>query len=238
MSLGERLRLARQAREMSLTDLALATDLSKGFISQVESGISNPSLKSLHKLTASLGLPPGALLEEASGGVGAASSRPYVAAQGFRVSETPGLKVFSLNSSGRNGIVPVASGGTEGMAVLLSLRPYVVLHGAAPLQPVAGMGSVAVLKGTIRLAQQGATVTARDGEVVTFDPGKMYTLICGQGQSASVYLSLPGGCQLPVRSDLSAPATKLSSYPRTGPFRLVEMRAMRGAIRASKSGSD
>jgi hypothetical protein len=225
---------------MSLTDLARATQLSKGFISQVESGISNPSLASLHKLTSSLGLPPSALLDDVGGGEGeeAGTSRPYVVVQGLRVRETPGLKVFSLGTGGHSGIVPVASVGSEGTAALLSLRPYMVLYGAEPLQRVAGVASCAVLKGTIRLAQQGATVTARDGEVVTFDPGKMYTLICGQGQSASVFLSLPGGCQLPVRSDLSAPATKLSSYPRTGPFRLVEMRAMRGAIRASKSGSD
>jgi DNA-binding XRE family transcriptional regulator len=238
MKLGERLRAARQKRDMSLTDLARATGLSKGFISQVESGISNPSLASLHKFTESMGLPPGALLEETNGGMTSGEAYPYSSVVGSRDPETPGLTVFSLSSGGRSGIVPVTSGGNGGTAALLSLRPGTVLYGPASLRPVVDVASCAVLKGTIRLTQEGVTVAVGAGEVVTFGPNEIYSLTCGQGGPTSVFLSLPGGCHLPVRSDLDLQSAKIDSYPRTGPFRLVEMRAMRRVAPTARSRGD
>lgn len=258
MRIGERLRAARRERNMSLTDLARATRLSKGFISQVESGISNPSLASLHKLTAALGLPPGAFFAEEHSYVQPGSEQPTGAGVGCQMpgvgsfwqptsdtryptsdasgGEVPELGVFSLDSVVGGGIVPVTSGGAQGTAALMSIAGGVTLYGAEPLQPVNGPAFCAVLKGEVRVGQGGAIVTGRQGEVVTFDPGKVYTL-SGRGMNAvgggaSLFLMLPAGCLLPARSDLDPAAPPPAhSFPRTGPFRLVEMRAMRGTTR-------
>ena len=64
MTIGERIRAARTEREMSLSDLARSTYLSKGFISQVESGTSNPSPRACVKLAVALNPAPGAFLDE------------------------------------------------------------------------------------------------------------------------------------------------------------------------------
>ena len=53
-TLGERIRAARHERGFSQSQLA-GTDLTKGFISQVESGLVRPSLKSLTLLANRLG---------------------------------------------------------------------------------------------------------------------------------------------------------------------------------------
>ena len=47
MTLGERIHEARLAQRLTVAGLAGASGLTKGFISQVESGRSNPSIASL-----------------------------------------------------------------------------------------------------------------------------------------------------------------------------------------------
>ena len=53
---------------MTLTDLSAVTDLSPGYLSQVERGIADPSLSSLHKIANALDIPAMLLLEESGGG--------------------------------------------------------------------------------------------------------------------------------------------------------------------------
>src|SRR3954451_7599327 len=57
MSIGERLKSARHERHMTLAQLAEASDLTKGFLSQVEHGHSLPSIGSLRRLSSALGMP-------------------------------------------------------------------------------------------------------------------------------------------------------------------------------------
>lgn len=54
--IGQRLRLLRAARNMTITDLALAAGVSSGLISQIERGNSNPSMKTIEKLRQALGV--------------------------------------------------------------------------------------------------------------------------------------------------------------------------------------
>ena len=54
IGLGERVKAARLWRGMTMAELATACGLTKGFISQVESGSSNPSLNTLRKIAAAL----------------------------------------------------------------------------------------------------------------------------------------------------------------------------------------
>jgi transcriptional regulator with XRE-family HTH domain len=56
-SLGKRLRNMRHERGMSLHDLAAASGLSVGMISQIERGGNSPSYRSLRMLSSALGVP-------------------------------------------------------------------------------------------------------------------------------------------------------------------------------------
>src|SRR5436853_4744665 len=53
---GASIRGARIARKMTLADLAQQSVLTKGFLSQVENGHSTPSLDSLGRIAAALGI--------------------------------------------------------------------------------------------------------------------------------------------------------------------------------------
>lgn len=61
--LGVRIRTRRKAIGFSLSDLSLRTGLSRSFISQVERGLTKPSIDSLRMLSAALGVPISKLLQ-------------------------------------------------------------------------------------------------------------------------------------------------------------------------------
>lgn len=52
--IGREVKYLRKARDSTLADLSSATGLSKGYLSQVERGISNPSIKALHSISRAL----------------------------------------------------------------------------------------------------------------------------------------------------------------------------------------
>ncbi|MCM2475543.1 helix-turn-helix domain-containing protein [Rhizobium sp. CG5] len=54
--MGERLRKLRGERELTILDLATKAGLSVGIISQIERGLSNPSMKTLQRLRIALGV--------------------------------------------------------------------------------------------------------------------------------------------------------------------------------------
>src|SRR3954447_2729471 len=62
MQIGERVREIRRKRNMTLADVAETSQLTKGFISQVESGRSNPSLASLSRISQALDVPLAVLI--------------------------------------------------------------------------------------------------------------------------------------------------------------------------------
>lgn len=67
--LGPRLRAVRRARGLTISQLATATGLTSGFISQLERDLSSVSLSSLARICAVLGVRFGDLLDEPSGPV-------------------------------------------------------------------------------------------------------------------------------------------------------------------------
>ncbi len=231
MTIGERLRAARRERNLSLADLARVTSLSRGFISQVESGRSNPSLASLRKLTAALGLPAGAFFDDTQG-VGVLSSGSLDRErQGPQLSNSTVLQIFSLESLKGPGWVRIREDRADGTATLLSLPVGSGAFGQAPPGPISGSALCAVLRGEVRITQDHKAIVVRQGEVASFDPSGSYSVICAASTEASLFLTLPLGCQLPTLTDLSLleqPVVRLLAG--SGPFRLVEMRA---AVRAA-----
>ena len=57
MTLGERIKLRRQERELSLRDLAEQADLTASFLSQIERDQASPSIESLRKISKALDVP-------------------------------------------------------------------------------------------------------------------------------------------------------------------------------------
>jgi len=62
--IGERLRACRQQQRLSLKSLSERSQLSIGMLSQIERGISTPSLRTLSRLRTALGVPLSELLGE------------------------------------------------------------------------------------------------------------------------------------------------------------------------------
>lgn len=62
--LGDKLRVARKAKKLTIAKMAQASGFSSGYISSVERGLVNPSLSALFKLTSVLELDPGFLFGE------------------------------------------------------------------------------------------------------------------------------------------------------------------------------
>ena len=65
LALGEVIRAQRQLAKLSLRDLAALTDVSNAYLSQVERGMHEPSVRVLRAIGEALELPADALLREA-----------------------------------------------------------------------------------------------------------------------------------------------------------------------------
>lgn len=58
LKVGERLRALRQERNLSLAELAEASDLSKGHLSSIEHGLAAITIQTILRVAKGLGLPP------------------------------------------------------------------------------------------------------------------------------------------------------------------------------------
>lgn len=79
-TLGKKLRHLRKARGCSLKHLAAAADLSIGFVSQIERGLSSPSVRTLARLADALGVGIGELFSDLDSGLdgeGRIVARPF-----------------------------------------------------------------------------------------------------------------------------------------------------------------
>jgi transcriptional regulator with XRE-family HTH domain len=79
IEIGARLRQARRDRGLTIDQLAQATGLTKGFLSQVERDLANTSVSSLLKICAALGLRVGELFDDGGeSGLVRAGERPLL----------------------------------------------------------------------------------------------------------------------------------------------------------------
>src|SRR5215210_4078171 len=104
MSIGQRLRETRIRRKMTVGALADASKLSKGFISQVENGLSSPSLSSLLRIADSLDMPLSQLLGEPTPPIAHTSQQltgPHVVRAPEIGASRPSLEVMLDSPSGR-----------------------------------------------------------------------------------------------------------------------------------------
>ncbi len=83
--LGEQLRQLRKQRRRSLADVARTCGMSLGLLSQVERGLSSPSVKVLQALAREYGVPVGRLLRDAGPGEGDAGGQVRRAGEHRRI---------------------------------------------------------------------------------------------------------------------------------------------------------
>jgi transcriptional regulator with XRE-family HTH domain len=132
--LGRTIRKLRQERKLSLHSLAGAAEMSVSMLSQIERGISSPSLKSLTKIRLALGVPISSLFESTSPGdspaakyVRTLADRPsldlgpaYLVKQLLSPSIAKDLQfmILTIPPGGGSGDMPYSSPGEKGGLVL------------------------------------------------------------------------------------------------------------------------
>lgn len=155
--IGARLREARRREGLSLSELAARTDLTKGFLSQVERDLTATSVGTLMRLCAVLEISPGDLLTGSDGPVVRAADRPEVGFGGTGVAE------YRLTPSGERRILvlqsDIAPGGGSGE------EPYALASEAE---------FVHVLEGTLDIEVEGTVHRLAAGDSLTFDADALH----------------------------------------------------------------
>jgi transcriptional regulator with XRE-family HTH domain len=224
MALRERLRAARLERNMTVAELAEASLLSKGFISQVESGRSNPSLASLQRIASALGVPLASLWGEAK-------SHQHIP------QPPSGFRVLRRNSprSLREPFLTLLADGPQGVVARLTLAAGRAVESAASPLAEGGVATCALVGGSARFACAGENVSLSPGDVATWDAGHdSYRIENVEPAVATLLLTLPAGSLQPRMVAGSAPVPvsgKIGLPLGNGPFRLVAMRAERASAR-------
>jgi transcriptional regulator with XRE-family HTH domain len=220
MQVGERVREVRRRRKMTVAGLAAASELTKGFISQVESGRSNPSLASLGRISQALGVPLSVLIatEDDEGDLAFAARRPVVLTTGSH-HDNPGLAALT--------------GMQAGTHFLATLPPGFALTSTSnPRTYNAAVAVLVVLRGSADISQGNSVTNITSGELSTWDPRGPCALENRGNSSAHLLIFLPSGCTRPAlvpvgtRKSMTAIRSHYAA-PAEGPLRLVAMRAQR-----------
>lgn len=157
--LGQRLRGMRQRREWTLQELSTRSGLSVGMLSQIERGVSSPSIRSLQKLAEIFAVPIGWFFSDA----GAAAQGPaWVLRRTQR-------RVLDLSAKGitKELLCPEGEGKIELM--LITVEPG-GSSGDAPYQH-AGEDAGTVLEGQLQLEVDGVPALLQAGDSFRFASG-------------------------------------------------------------------
>jgi transcriptional regulator with XRE-family HTH domain len=222
MEIGERIRIARRGKGFSLAALARASGLSKGFLSQVESGASMPSVTSLRRIAEALDIAAYRLLDD--------TTSDAIGLSGQDLSVPTVSRAESLFAAQGK----IAASLTQGAfsAAFFALRSNESLVG--PPQSTVNYGWVLclVVAGTLVLHTGGHVITLQEGDMARFQLADSYRLAAAR-TGVEALLVLPANADMPsvevadVTTRERVPTTAL----QTGPFRLVAMRAERNRAR-------
>lgn len=235
MQVGTRVKAARLDHKLTMLALAEASQLTKGFISQVENGHSNPSLGSLRRIASALGVSLGSLMD--------AEEQTKVTTQ---APSTPAL-LLTRNIYQESGVSAIAAEQT-GTHLVSTLPVGASLRNVA----VANLGErsyalCVVLRGNVTVSQGGAEVAVGPGEVANWNAARPYSLENRGVVAANLLIFLPQGCEAPalvgrpaiqpnqpaLYSSARVAASGMAGAPThtEGPLRLVAMRAQRTSER-------
>ncbi|MGA7732179.1 MAG: helix-turn-helix domain-containing protein [Chloroflexia bacterium] len=233
---GETIKAARARRKLSLAQLAQASGLTKGFLSQIESGRSNPSLASLGRIAQALGMQATNLLADAN------------AATGTLLVPSLPINVPVMRTIRAGGHVEILQATEGGAHLIVELTPDVELssrlaHEHTPVLCVP-------LEGSAKVVQPDGSLSLIVGSVAAWDGGMPYAVQTVRNSPARLLLFVPSALSLPTLHRLSrseppvsagtlaqpraVPARSVAGPaggPGAGPLKLVAMRAQRLAER-------
>lgn len=156
-NLGEAVRTLRERQQISLRTLAERTGFSASFMSQVENGQASPSISSMERIAAALGVTLGQFFHAAE------SSAPAV----VRADNRPGIT--SEWSKAHLEALGIASSAARLEPVMVTLQPGGTSGKRA--HPVSAEEFAFVVDGPVRLTLGEAEQTLVDGDAVTIRPG-------------------------------------------------------------------
>ncbi|RBY89217.1 XRE family transcriptional regulator [Blastococcus sp. TBT05-19] len=153
--IGGRLKAVRQARRLTLTDVADASGLTKGFLSKLERDQTSASVAALVRVCAALGISPASLFEAPSGGEAVRTGSYPPIAFGGR-----GLAEYLLTPSGERRV----------QAILSEIAPGGG-SGEESYALEAEVEFVFVVEGDLEVTVGGAATVLGTGDAFTFSPG-------------------------------------------------------------------
>lgn len=177
-AIGQRLRAARNARRLSIDEVATAAGVTKGFLSRLERDRVNASVAVLVRICGVLDLAVGSLFEPAPAGeVLRQADYPPIVFGGS------GLQEYLLTPRGE-----------QRLAVILSEIEPGGGGGAEPYALPADVEFCFVLAGTIELtfAAVADPVVLGAGDTLTFDPGERHTFTAGPDGGRILWALSPG----------------------------------------------
>ena len=184
-SLGIRLRTLRKGKRRSLKEIADAAQVSESFLSQVERGLTSPSIASLRRICTALGENMGALFAEEF-----ESSRPDDRL--VRVSDR--RRIFRPDGSADYLLTPR-------IARHLEIHHNVIAPGrSSGPEPYTHEGEeecVHVLEGSLQLQWNGTTYELHSGDAILIDPKIEHSFANTTDRSAVVMWIIS-----PARSDI------------------------------------
>jgi len=157
-AIGSRLRAARRAQQLTIDQLAVATGLTKGFISRIERDMTSPSVTTLVALCEVLNVSIGDLFVSSAGDLVTADSAPHINLGGIGANE----RLLTPRREGRVQVVrsTVVAGGTGGGKLYTVNSPVDVVH---------------VLAGSLTVHFSDRSWQLAPGDSLTFDGREPHT---------------------------------------------------------------
>ncbi|KAA9377742.1 helix-turn-helix transcriptional regulator [Microbispora cellulosiformans] len=179
-AIGRRLRGLREARGLSLSELARRAGVGKATVSGLEHGTRNPTLETMYAIAAALSVPMSALTLDPGAPAGAASP-----VRGAAVVSTL-LEVFR------------EPGATYEM---FRLRILPGVEQTSPAHPPGVTEHLSVIRGTIRTGPAAAPLTAAAGEHLSWaaDAPHVYAALGGDEAQAILLIRTPHDPPTPTR---------------------------------------
>lgn len=156
-TLGAAVRAARKRLELSVQALSERAGVSFGLVSQLERGLGNPSLNSIQRLAAALGVPAGQLLDEPAGELAVVTgARRHVI--------PPASEAPAAQQAVRELLTPR---GEAMLQLIRSTLPPGFTNEERPFRHI-GTESVTVESGVLVVAQGDRRVRLEAGDTVTY----------------------------------------------------------------------
>ena len=175
MDIGGKVKSLRLQLRLTQEELAARTELSKGFISQLERNITSPSIATLMDILEALGTNVGEFFHETP-----ADKIVYGAEDMFVKEESDGTSVrWLVTDAQRNALEPI----------LVTLPPNT---DTAPDDPHEGEEFGYVLSGSVQLALGDRRYRVKRGDSFYFRPNRVHSLVnTGKTEARVLWVSTP-----------------------------------------------